>query len=306
MFMIAPIISVIIPTRNRELLLQSLVERLTSQTTLPNEIIIVDSSDKPKTAYLKMNSQIDYKYIHTKIKSAAIQRNIGLKNLNLNSNFVFFLDDDVVPEPGYISNLMKHLNNEANVGVSGIAVNPNLKELRTYPYGLIGIFQKIFCLDSNHDGKLLKSGINIPLRDLAQNPINVEWLIGCSAWRREYIGDTSFEVDFYGQSLAEDVIFSYLMSAKGNLLVDPSIVLSHLESEIGRPNEIDFWSMWMTNRWRLIKIDAGENLSRVLFWWATIGQLIILFYGIFENRQKSFSSIKGIIIGSFRIIFGSK
>jgi glycosyltransferase involved in cell wall biosynthesis len=52
--------SVVIPTRNRENSLRNLVNKINQQTLLPDEIIIVDSSEKKQLSYYAINKSINY------------------------------------------------------------------------------------------------------------------------------------------------------------------------------------------------------------------------------------------------------
>ena len=265
-----------------------------------DEMIIVDSSDSGLLSQ-NLTSIPRVKYVITEIRSAAVQRNIGLNHLG-NSKFVFFLDDDVVPNIDYFEKCISVLNSSNVVGVSGVALNPNSKVLRSYPSGLIGAYHRLFLLDSIRDGVLLRSGVNIPVRNYSRNIYDVEWLIGCSGWVTEKIGDTRFESDFFGQSLSEDVIFSVRMSKKGRIVTDPSIVLSHNESEIARPSKAEFWQMWMVNRFRLIQV-ANFGLSGTLsYWWANLGQFGILCYSKVSQNGYVKGSIKGLFSGSLSVL----
>ena len=184
----------------------------------------------------------------------------------------------MLPNIDYFEKCTSLLNCSNVVGVSGIALNPNTRVLRTYPLGLNGIYHRFFLLDSKNDGVLLRSGVNIPIRDYSRNVYEVEWLIGCAGWLTEKIGNTRFESDFIGQSLSEDVIFSVRMNKKGRMITDPSIVLTHDESDIARPSKAEFWKMWMVNRYRLIQVANFGVSGTFCYWWANLGQFGILSY----------------------------
>ena len=294
------LISIIIPTRNRPELLSSLVTRLLSFGLHQFEIIVVDSSDATRQTpdFLSLSN---VQYVTTNIKSAAIQRNIGIEHLS-KSEYVFFLDDDVFPEHSYFDKCLLHLKREGVVGVSGVALNEEKSIPRVYPAGLIGLFQTLFLLDSKRDGVLLKSGINIPVRNSDGEGQKVEWLIGCSAWKVDLIGQTRFDQDFFGQSLGEDVIFSIQMGKKGDLVTDSSIVLKHLESEIERPKKREFWRMWIVNRKRLIDVAGFGILGNLAFWWSNFGQFIILLYSKFRNSSGQEGAINGFLQGCREIL----
>ena len=267
---------------------------------MQDELIIVDSSDDD---YLSddLTNTPNVKYSKTKIRSAAVQRNIGLDQIG-DSSHVFFLDDDVAPESNYFEKCINILESSGAVGVSGVALNPNASVLRTYPAGLIGLYHKLFLLDSKKDGILLTSGVNVPVRDYSDNIFDVDWLIGCSGWLTKEIGDTRFESDFLGQSLSEDVIFSVRMSEKGRLVTVPSIVLSHDESEIARPTKAEFWKMWMVNRYRLVQVANFGLSGKFAYWWASLGQLGILCYSKAIKPSYQQGSIKGLISGMFTVL----
>lgn len=293
-------ISVIIPTKDRPQLLESLLEAINHQSLKPIEVIVVDSSEhiNKKMMY---DTRHGIKYIRSAVKSAAIQRNIGIENINRNSELLIFLDDDVLPASNYFEELSKCFINPDIIGVSGLAINPKALSSRTLPFGLIGFLHRIFLLDSKTDGIILKSGVNIPVRK-DHGIFVVEWLIGCSAWRHSKLGETRFESDFFGQSLGEDVIFSYRMSRKGKLIVNASIKLQHLESSISRPHSFEFWKMWMLNRYRLINTMGLVGFNRIFYWWSSLGQLIILIYSSTIRRQSSAKAISGLIRGSLEVI----
>jgi GT2 family glycosyltransferase len=275
------------------------LDKIVPQTT---PVILVDSSDIPFKSFPNLN-RINLNYIHTDKRSAAIQRNIGLDNVSIETKYVFFLDDDTIPDMQYFNSLCKLLSNEKVVGVSGLAINPNSKVLREKPAGFRGLIYKMFLLDSNRDGALLKSAVNIPCRNYGGEVKEVEWLIGCSGWNFARIQNTRFESDFMGASLAEDVIFSFRMSKKGKLLVDPKINLDHLEFAGGRPNLSDFWKMWMVNRYRLIQVSNWGLVGIVGFWWASLGQLLINAFSDLKSGEINFPTAKGILLGVIQIGF---
>ena len=292
--------SIIVPTRNRPELLKRLIDNVVPSLSAQDELIIIDSSDDYFLSQrLSLNPEI--KYITTGIRSAAVQRNMGLDQIT-DSRYVFFLDDDVEPDSMYFEKCINILESSNAIGVSGVAINPKSKGLRSYPSGLVGLYHRLFLLDSMRDGVLLKSGVNIPVRDYSGKVYDVDWLIGCSAWLTEKVGNTRFESDFLGQSLSEDVIFSVRMGKKGRIVTDPSIVLSHDESDVARPSKLEFWQMWMINRYRLIQVAEFGLPGYFSYWWANLGQFGILLYSKTRKRGYQPGSIKGLISGSLTVL----
>jgi glycosyltransferase involved in cell wall biosynthesis len=296
--------SVIIPTRNRNNLLIELVYSIPTNSQYLKEIIIVDSSDQNNSKNY-INSKV--KYIHTEVKSAAIQRNIGIQNLNSTSEITFFLDDDVRIPPLYFESIIKNFIEPEIVGVSGLAVNLSKPLIRKPPSGISGYFKKIFLLDSSSDGVLLPSAINVPVRvptKEKENRVKVDWLIGCSAWRTEILRKIKFDDFFTGQSIGEDVLLSAKIRSLGTLIVDPGIVLNHLESNLARPEEIEFFEMWIFNRYQ-ISMQLKLSPLNLAFHWANLGKLISLALAKNSNRKKKKNELVGIVRGYKKIFVGT-
>jgi GT2 family glycosyltransferase len=256
-----------------------------------DKVIVVDSSDSNLQSP-NLQTIHGVEYVVTGLRSAANQRNIGLNLIN-SSDYVFFLDDDVIPPKDYFAECILTLNTTGAVGVSGIALNPNIQNDFQRKKSFL---HKIFLLDSSNPGTLLKSGVNVPVSVLESGSKKVDWLIGCSAWKYNAIGGTRFESDFHGQSVGEDVIFSVRMREKGSLVTNSDILLTHLESNIERPTKKEFWQMWVQNRARLIEVARFGRAGKISFWWANLGQLLILIF----LRVTSKSYIKGSMRGLFQ------
>jgi GT2 family glycosyltransferase len=288
-------ISVVIPTCNRPDDLKTILDALKAQEHRVHEVIVVDSSDFEIDLENLVIENLKIKHIKVNIKSAAIQRNIGMDQVSQNCSYLCFLDDDVMPEPNYLSNLIGALKQCDGVGVSGIAINPEKSEwLRLPPHGLFGSIQRLFFLDSMRDGVLLKSGVNIPVRKYSGPIVKVDWLIGCAVWDFSKVKSLRFERDFMGASLNEDVIFSVRASEFGELFVDPNTHLWHSESEIGRQNAAKFWEMWVVNRKRLVTVSAKATPHYACFHIANFGQFLSLVYSSLKNRSLSDGAYFGI------------
>ena len=295
--------SVIIPTRNRNKLLSELVQTLPISNHYLNKIIIVDSSDE---AHAKDYRHDKINYIHTEIKSAAIQRNIGIENLSPTSEIVFFLDDDVRVDFQYFEKIIENFHDLDVVGVSGLALNTSKPSIRNTPSGISGYLKRLFFLDSHRDGALLPSAVNIPVRVQSQTKrvnVKVDWLIGCSAWRTNILNKVKFDISFTGQSLGEDVLFSAKAREFGCLIVDPDIVVNHLESELFRPDESKFFEMWIFNRYQISNQLKLSTLN-LAFHWANLGKLIALLLDKKFTGKSKKNELLGIVRGYRKILTG--
>jgi len=296
-------LAVVIPTRNRKLELNSLLNRLDKINTAINQVIVIDSSDNQ----IDLNHNyvnIKIEYYHTNIKSAAIQRNIGMSKVNDKSKYLAFLDDDVLPDPDYFKQLISVLNKKGAIGVSGLAVSTTNTSNRK-SHGLAFNLKRIFMLDSKKGGNVLRSGVNIPViknRNI-NGAIHAYWLIGCALWDFQKIRNIRFDHRFYGQSLGEDVLFSLQASKLGNLFVDTETILSHSESLINRPNYFTFNRMWVRNRYYIVKKLSNRKFYPG-FHWCNLGKTIILVISVFRYPKRSITSLLGMAVGIYDLVVG--
>lgn len=270
-------LSVVIPTRDRPELLQDLLACILNQSILPSEVIVVDSSSKIQKLNNEIVQKLNIKYFHVEIQSAAAQRNIGILNINPDSQFIAFLDDDVVVNQDYFEVLTSFLDDKKYIGVSGVvkqAQRPPEKKLR---FKVGKFYKRIFLLDSKNEGKLLSSGVNVKIVGNFEYPREVEWLMGCSIWKKEVIDNITFENKLKNQSLGEDVIFSYRARRYGKLGVVPTVLLDHSVSQVGRATEVEFWRMWVQNRYLLISIMHRDRVKLAPYIWANLGQATMEF-----------------------------
>ena len=295
-------IVVLIATCNRPELLRKLIEYLNKQTLIPDVIIICDSSDQNKkikeSELQNLKSQVVYK--QSEIKSAAIQRNLALELAPKETKFIIILDDDVVPSTDYIEKIIKNFDDHTIVGVSGIAVNRTSQAKNKLSLAA----QKLFLLYSQKKGSITLGGINIPFsktQSFEQRQIQADWLIGCSVWRYSAIKKLRF-TNFLGQSLFEDVIFSVNAARFGKLVVDTSIQLEHIQSPVGRPNFIEFYKMWVFNRYFLVRILNKNPLRYVAFHWTNFGKVLQIMAEIVCFKEHSFSKFRGFFIGYLELL----
>ncbi len=281
-------VAVVIPTLNRHQLLAELLSDLAKQEVLPEQVIVVDSSNE---TFKPESNQIPITVIRSTLKSAAVQRNLGIQHLeksNPTINFVAFLDDDVRPKPSYLKHLCQNLvENPKAVGISGlaIAVGEKLKK----PSRLLRNLKLI-----GGEGSLSRAAINTPVR-CTEGIIEVEWLIGCSVWRFNQVNELRFEEDFSGQSVFEDVIFSIRAAKKGILLVNSHVKFDHLMAVESRPNSLEHYRSWVVNRYRL-KTISPESIDT---WRFTLVNLLMLLSLVMRAQ---FLGALGILLGSLELL----
>jgi hypothetical protein len=217
-----------------------------------------------------------------------------------------FLDDDTYLTPETALE-MQHLlfSNNNLVALSGVTGtgHPEMGKIHQQ-------FTRLFLLDSMHEGVLLPSGINIPVRTHSNALVMCDWLIGCSMWKVEHIDPLKIPSTLPGSALYEDVIISQSIRGVGDAAVAPWLKLEHFESPANRPNAFLHSRRNQRNRYELVKLK-GVPVRRVPFWWATFG-MALESVSILTTRAIQFkwrklkdpiNSLSGLIAGSLDILF---
>src|SRR5260370_28771495 len=175
--------SIIIATRNRPEPLRECLLSICRQSMLPNAVIIVDSSDDEATRCLVTSHALcsSYRLVHLRAEvcSAARQRNQGAQQAD--TDLLFFLDDDVVLERDFISEIVTVFDKDPEGmvgGVGGTIVN----EVYAPPSTLNSWLLRVCVGPANegYAGRLVGPAMNFLPQDDSTKPQQVDWLLsGC-------------------------------------------------------------------------------------------------------------------------------
>lgn len=95
-------ISVIIVTYNRAQMLKEALESLTTQSRLPDEVLVVDnnSSDQTKSVAESFSGRLNINYIFEPVQGTSTARNTGIGHAR--GNLIIFFDDDCIAERDWL------------------------------------------------------------------------------------------------------------------------------------------------------------------------------------------------------------
>jgi glycosyltransferase involved in cell wall biosynthesis len=295
-------LSLIICTYRRPKEVRRLLESIAEQTRIPDEILIVDGSDDVETKQTIENLEgrlkdlpISYFLVDTQDRGLTRQRNFGIARAN--GKRIAFLDDDVVLEPEYFSEIEACFErNKDAMGVGGYIkssvewrkVSPEEKTgLLEYRFGdwvrrddIRWVIRKILGLDSPlPPGWIPASGNGRSLGALPPdgNDHQVQILMGgASAWRREIFEEQQFSTYFEGYGLYEDFDFSIRASKSHRLVLCTNAQLDHYHAPSGRPDYFKYGKMVVRNGWYVWRVQyPSPAFTSRMKWWAT-GVLLML------------------------------
>ena len=297
-------ISVIIPTKNRT---QDVIRCLNSikiQTMLPDEVVIVDSSDTEELkSKLNIFNDLSIKYIHDIEASLTRAENIGIEDSI--GDIIIILDDDVILEKNHIEEIIRVFDiypAEKIGGVTGNVMSNQPKSLikRFFSFGM-HVFATMFFLLRYGNGKFQLSGMPTTIRN-ADKITECEFLFGCDmAFRKDVIAEFKFDENFHGYSWGEDDDIAYRVSRKYQNLYTPFAKFVHANSPSMGGNKYAEMKMGIENHYYLFRKNLPQNLKhKFAFWWSVVG--LFVNEAIMGGMKRDSRGVRGLASGMKEIL----
>ena len=289
--------TLIIPTRNRPIQIVSLLKQINLFKVKFFEILVIDSSDLANKKFLKEEGRKFEISIYDSHPSTSFQRNFGLRKKNKKTEFVMFLDDDIVLFNNSIYEMHKVIKKYKNNSyISGFGFNQiqNFQEENLFEKVKTSNFFNYFGLYSSKPGKLLKSGWHTKILNVKRD-IYVDWIYTTACvYKSKSILNFKFDENFSQYGYLEDLDFSLNLRR-----INKKIIIAHL-AKFQHPVNIDrssfsFGVMEVINRYKIVK---KNNLNHYFFLIFVFLRFLISAIGIFKLRIDSFSRAIGNIYGT--------
>lgn len=276
-------ISIIICTRNRPDDLKKTIPSILAQTRLPDEFLVVDSSDdlRLENDLNSIASPFLIRYFHTS-PGLTLQRNVGIRNAK--GDLLFFFDDDVELDVDYIQRIEKVFfeDTQRDIGAVGGRIKNLLKPDDTSPRvqvnkAVFNLIRFVFGLEDYGSGNYRFSGMpTFPHKLLSAKMC--ETLTGCCmAFRREVFEKIAFDEKLPGYGLMEDVdISKRALDAGYKIRYEPAAALNHNESPKNRLNYFEWAEMSVISYDYLFRKNWSRDIYRWFFYyWALLGLIVI-------------------------------
>ena len=280
-------VSVIICTKNRIQDFKNTVISLTHQNRIPDELIVVDSSEDTDTQEYMASGNFPFKshYFHAG-PGLTHARNIGIQKSS--GDTLFFFDDDVELEPNYISYVEQVFMNDrqTEIGAVGGCILKESPEQKTTPFLLLkrkvfDLIKVIFLLSRLGNGRFRFSGM--PTQPHASNESRyIECLSGgCMAFRREVFGKVRFDENLIGYGHVEDAdISKQVLTAGYKIYYEASATLDHFPSPQDRPKAKKLAEMTVVNYAYFFRKHWPQTwLRKASFWWTLAGLCLVFIPG---------------------------
>jgi len=288
----------IVPTKDRRDDLRRLFASLEGESDLISQIVLVDGGDDMVEDLAREYGSLPIDYIRCYPPGFTKQKNTGAKALKVEMTLVGYLDDDLELGPGAVQELMRFWG-EAAPDVGGTAMN-----ITNAVVDKPNFFTKLFGTNSEHQGIVLKSGVNVVVDPVVADT-EVEWLCGgATVWRREIIEKYEHDEWFAGYGHMDDMDFSLAVGGDYKMFVLRDAKCAHYDKPIvGRKNYV-FGIYDTVNRHYLVK-KYPQRFSISAYYWATTGKFFgRLTRAVIKRDRDSWLRAKGNFIGLVKVMTG--
>ena len=273
--------SIVIITRNRPEEVRTVVHDLMSQTSVPEEIIIVDASDeKLDVSDLQESSEGTVVKVLNSRPDICKQRNMGLQSAC--GEIVTFFDDDVRLPKNYCEVVLRRFAEDTKgeiVAIGGKMKNPRVA-------GRIEIALRKLLMVPSFDGRnrVLRSGIpDFGYRFLLETRVDFLSTTALSV-RASAAKTVTFEAYWHtwvprgietGRRFGEDVLFTLRLGTLGTQIILPSAEFEHWPSHRGRESAFEIQALYGFFL-RYVSAHMVRSIpERILRAWALLGQGLI-------------------------------
>lgn len=296
----SPDLAVIIPTKDRPEKVKNILESLVSQTEQCGRIMIIDGGHSVKDIVLSYSDKLPVEYFECSPPGQIRQRNLGISLLDDRTPLVASFDDDIVLDSIAIEKMIAFWN-KCDPDTAGVSFN-----MTNYrPYRFVRT-RGIFGMSSPQQGRVLRSGFNIPISPVTKD-LRAQWLCGgATVWKKEILNNFINKEISSRWAASEDLMFSYPIGKQFPLYVcaDAKVRHEHTDDHSAK-KKYKYYGRTFT-LWQLYFIESHPEMSRILFTWMIFGQIVgRLFLGSLSldkrNIQIALGQIEGIALGLYTL-----
>ncbi len=310
-----PSISVVTPTFMRPDEVGDLLDNISMQTLMPDEVVLVDGAPENVTATMDVVNAIrsDYPFRVEYIRhggGTAIQRNVGIDKAK--GDFVALMDDDVRLDQNFLKVIIDRFSNDRESkigGVVGYRTNEHFKQSESERWRW---YRRLKLLTIFEPGRYdFKTGypINASLQEPFSGIRPVDFMTtACAVWRREvFDSGLRFHAFFRDYGVLEDAHFSLRAGKTWSLLQAGDADCIELRSPHGRVSRRKIGFKAVVNYYFVFNDIAGPltREQKLRFWRYQAFELFRIFSSAIRRRNwGDMVELRGRIEGIYKIYTG--
>ncbi len=283
----------IVPTKDRPKDLRNLFQSIAKQSRQPDLVIVVDGSTHSIKSTVDDFKNIKTHYMQVLPPSLPKQRNAGIRALPSDVDWIGFLDDDLVLEPGALECMEKFIEENKSQNVKGVGLT-----ILNQPVTKTVIFNGLFLIGNPVGGQVTKSGYASAIPPVTKD-IKVDWIYGgATFWDKNVFSQFSYDEWFHGTGYMEDVDFSYAVSRKYQLRICSSAGCYHYHHPITRLKQMSIGEWQFTSWWYFVK--KYKDFYMPFVFWGMMGIFIKNILSTFARRSpdaalRALGNLKGAL-----------
>lgn len=276
-------LAILIPTRNRPIAIDRILESISRSTLKPEQVIVVSSGQDIGSVIKNYSKELPITHSHTDAIGQIAQKRIGVGLIAQNITWCVFLDDDLLLEESALEIAMSTAHSYTRADVIGIGLSTPVTSRGINLPVYLEILARLFKLSSNLPGKVLSSGHASSYLQ-SDSIIETQWLNGASIWKVECAKNYGSDLPSTPYAACEDLIFSYPLSKQGTLIYIPSAKVDFQDTELSNLDSLEVFRA--ASIWRLFFITKHKELS---FSWFFLTQVLRSFYVLKKGKSKRLS-----------------
>lgn len=308
-------VSVVTPTFYRPAETLELLENLSGQKLLPDELILVDGAPpedkRTEDAVKKVLSSYPFEIRYIRHgRGTAVQRNAGIDKAS--GDFIALIDDDIRLDSVFLKNIVEVFKLDSEKKIGGIVGYRTNQHFRSEDKQRWRWYKRLKLLTTFEPGRY-DFNCGYPINNNMQPPFSgtrpVDFMTtACAVWRREvFDSGLRFDKFFTDYGVLEDAHFSLRAGRVWNLLQCGEAHCKEMSSPNGRVNSRKIGYKCVVNYYYVFQ-DVARPLSasqKFKFWrfqafeFFRIGKSVLL-----GRNLNSLQEVFGRIEGVFAIVRG--
>ncbi len=290
-----PRISVVTPTFRRSGEVAQLLDNLSRQTVLPDEVIVVDGAGEEETetemAIRAASTPFTVHYIRHR-GGTAIQRNAGIDTAK--GDFVAMLDDDVRLEPNFLETILEAFEADPDKKIGGMVGYRTNVHFSSEDSARWRWYRRLHLLKTFEPGRYdAKSGY--PINNNMQPPFDgtrpVDFMTSaCTVWRREVFDrGLRFHAFFSDYGVLEDAHLALRAKRDWELVQNGNARCIELHSPNGRVSSRKVGYKCVVNYYFVFN-DTNRPLTRtqkLRFWRFQAFEFLRISASLVRRRRRS-------------------
>ncbi len=294
--------SVAIPTMNRPAELKRCLKRVLAQKPMPVEIIIIDDGNLGENQIQDAMGREFSRIRLIRKEKPGLVGSLNLAAKECRTPWLLVLDDDIILAKNYVEHIINYLMNDHAHQTLGAIVGIPLQKLpkpniRTKCRLLL---ERLFLITGRIEGRFLPSSFCTDFGRgwRPRHPYSIEHIpSGLAWWQTKVLKQNQYDTWFEGYAYGTDKELALRVSRQYRVICHPSARALHNKSPNSRLPSERLGFMKVRNHTYIFQRHFGHRyISRILFYWAMIGQLLLSFTALIgsNNISAQWLEVKGM------------